>query len=902
MDKQICLETQHNVPRRRNESANRRADGPLREAINTVESHLYDPYDTSCLYQKTLIKVLDLTKSQNGAVLTFEKSLTLTDDAKSRDYNVVSCLRRNMNGDLVESDIKSYLHSVNLKHHLQRNLVSHLPVYFNAPIPREHHRLLAMPNQVSALMIVPIVNQNRICGILVANKQQGSYNANDVTRLLPLMGAVSCALRTSESVRGHFPELERSLNNNHYLSSFIAASPLAVLVINSEAEIIAFNQMAERVFRHDHYHLDGENILTLMPGYEEMFCWSRQESEQEFIAHSASTRVWEDQICMRQNGDEFIANITVFRYKEGHAHFTTLQIQDISQLRASADEYRRTSQHFSVLKHLVPVGILHIDTDWNCVYANDMWYELSGLLSEESDEARWVNAVHENDVRSFLEDIHYAMENGNDHHCEIRLISPLGKIRWIDFRAKILFDQQGYTQGFLATFADITDRLEAQEHLKHLAEYDPLTGLANKNLLHDRLRQAFYQSERDNTEITILFIDLDGFKDVNDTLGHDAGDSLLVRVGERLQNTLRKNDTVARFGGDEFVVLLGQSDATRNKVEAVAEKIVETIAHPYYLTEREVYVTVSVGVAKGTFQTSSPQQIMKEADTALYRAKRDGKNTYQYFTHSLDEESKSRLEMINHLRGALERGEYELYYQAQAQVFDSKPLGVEALLRFNHPEFGIIQPDQFIHLLEESRQIIDVGEWVIRSVCEQLQLWIQDGVFPEDGFVSINVSPQQLTDNRIVKIIESACQDFNVKPANLVIEITESVLINKEDEVKSILMALKTLGVRLALDDFGTGYSSLSYLQTFPIDHIKIDKSFVLNLVKESNEEKIVKAIIALAKSLGLRVTAEGVETELALVILESVGCDFYQGYRLAVPVCANDVHFRHPDEQLVRV
>ncbi len=876
---------------KRDSASNRRNDEELRSAVDSVQRYLFDPDASDKLYETVLLRVMNMTGSCQGSVIVINNEVSSRLGGKEYQVKVAGCFRKTIENQLISADIKSHLNLALLTTHINNQIIGGLPIFFNSPIPFEHRRLLANPNSTASLMLMPIISQNVVRGLLVLTKVKDDFKAEQITRLMPLLGAASCVLRTAESVKGDFPQLDKTIENNHYLSSFIAASPLAVLVVREDGVIIASNLAAESVFTNNAPLVTGSKIRDFLPNYDSLFQWSNQESELDYKNHHSAPRLWEDQTALRKDGREFLANISIFRYSEGMSKYTTLQLQDITSMRASAEEYRRTSQHFSALKHLVPVGILHVDSHWNCIYANDMWFELSGLLADESANEQWINAIHESDIQRLLEDLSDSMKVGADYSTEVRLITPLGKVRWVEFNARTLFGESGYIQGFLATIGDITERLETQEHLKHVAEYDSLTGLANKNLLKDRLQQAFYNSERDHCELTVMFIDLDGFKDVNDTLGHDVGDKLLIKVGERLQNVLRRNDTVARFGGDEFVILLGINEH-ENIVATVANKIVDEIARPYYIGEEEIYVTASIGIAHGNSEDSSPQRILKEADTALYLAKREGKNNFQTFNHELDFEAKARINMINGLRSALERDDFFITYQTQALMGDLEIIGVEALLRYRHPEKGIIQPVDFISLLEETGLIVDVGKWVIEHACRQLKTWQDEEVFPKDGFISINVSPRQLSDNSIVTIIKDACESYKVKPENLVIEITESVLINKATVVKDILSELKELGVRLALDDFGTGYSSLSYLQNYPFDHIKIDKSFVLDILTDSNDEKIIRGIIALVQSLGLKVTAEGVESRGALAILQECGCDYFQGYYLSKPLLAEKLDF----------
>ena len=615
-----------------------------------------------------------------------------------------------------------------------------------------------------------------------------------------------------------------------------------------------------------------------------MFKWSNQHSRYGNEEPLTSPNVWENQTAHRTDGTKFIVNLSFFRYTHGAQRFTTLQIQDITALREKAEEYQQASQQLNALTHLVPVGIIRVDSNWSCVYANDRWHDFAGLIFEETEGQQWINAIHSDEVKFVLEELRESLSLGLDFQKEIRLVSPLGAVRWMEFNTRVLFDENGCIDGFLGTFADITERLQHHEKLRQIAEYDSLTGLVNRNLFQDRLQQAFYISEREDSPVSVIFMDLDGFKDINDTLGHDVGDVLLQQVAQKLINTLRRNDTVARFGGDEFVIMLGHSEDD-NDPEAVAQKVIDAIAQPFTIGNNEVFVTTSLGIAQDTCNNSSPEQLLKQADTALYLAKGEGKNTYRVFNKELDEQSKVRIELANLLRSALKKNRYRLHFQPIARVEDKKIIGYEALLRFVDKDNRLIEPDSFIPILEETSMIVEVGKWVIEESCRQVRQWLNEGVFTKNHFLSFNVSAKQLLEDSTVETIRNACQNYGVDPRLLVMEMTETVIISKPQKVESVLKAIKSIGLRLALDDFGTGYSSLSYLQKYPFDHIKIDKSFIDDLENDSNDAKITRSIIALARSLGLKVTAEGVEDVSAWNKLKEFGADYFQGYYLGKPL-----------------
>lgn len=875
------------------DKSNRRADLPIRSAIDSIQNLLFDPQASSKIFPLLLEHISTITQS---------------------DYSV-SFLADPEGLTEITAKLETPLHSVHppkglafvygkaLMHWLEQKILPMRPTFFNNPIPKSYQTLLINPDKIKSLVILPVVSQNKLRAICILAKSQSDYTADMVRRLMPLLGSVICALQSADSVKGNFFGFDKKISDNRYLSSLLSSSPIGVVVVAPDKKVLTSNPSAQDMFypnetgKNGHASgliegLSGTDIETLIPDFESLFQWSNQKSRYGEESLQVGPRLWENQKARRINGDSFVIDLTVFRYTHGNQRFTTLQIQDITSIRESADEYQKASQQLSALTHLVPVGIIHIDTNWNCVYANDKWYEFSGLINEETTGPNWINAIHSDDIKSLLEGLKEALELGNDYQNEIRLVSPLGKIRWIELNTRVLFDDSGAVIGFLGTLQDVTERLIHQEKLRHIAEYDELTGLANRNLFQDRLQQAFYASERDSAVISTLFLDLDGFKDVNDTLGHDAGDLLLQEVAQRLLNTLRRNDTVARFGGDEFVVLLGPNE-NLNTITSVASKIIDAVAKPYTINNNEVFITVSIGIASGKSVNSSPKQLLKQADAALYIAKSEGKNNFQLFSADLDSRSQKRIKLANQLRYAISNNQYQLFYQPIASVESKQILGFEALLRFTDSSGIMIGPSEFIPILEETGMMIETGKWVIEQVCLQLRDWQASGIFPENGFLSFNVSPKQLLDEAIVDTIKNACERYHIEPHYLVMEITETVIISKPAKVEKILAELKKIGIFLALDDFGTGYSSLSYLQKYPFDHIKADRSFVEDLLTDENDAKITKAIISLATSLGLKVTAEGVTDTKSLELLKEYGANHYQGYLLGRPASAEEASAR---------
>ncbi|WP_051180705.1 EAL domain-containing protein [Thermithiobacillus tepidarius DSM 3134] len=431
------------------------------------------------------------------------------------------------------------------------------------------------------------------------------------------------------------------------------------------------------------------------------------------------------------------------------------------------------------------------------------------------------------------------------------------------------------------------EREQAEESLATMAYYDILTGLPNRTLLQDRLAQSIAHSRRQGLSMAVLFLDLDGFKQINDTLGHEAGDQFLVEVAARLREHLRAGDTVARLGGDEFVLVVDDV-AQDEEVAPLAERILEALARPVLLAGQELFVTTSIGISVFPRDGEDVTTLLKHADTAMYQAKAQGRNRYQFYTPAMNAEVVKRLTLSNQLRRALERDEFCLHYQPQVDTASGRVLGVEALLRWQHPERGLVAPGDFIPLLEETGLIVPVGEWALHSACAQASAWQRQGFA---GLrIAVNLSGRQFRQQHLLRTVAQALDSSGLRPEHLELELTESLLMQDPVSAAAVLQALTAMRVSVALDDFGTGYSSLNYLQRFPIHTVKIDRAFVADILENPRDRAIITAIITMAHSLGLKVVGEGVETAGQLDLLRQLRCDEVQGYYFSRPLAADQL------------
>jgi diguanylate cyclase (GGDEF)-like protein/PAS domain S-box-containing protein len=436
-------------------------------------------------------------------------------------------------------------------------------------------------------------------------------------------------------------------------------------------------------------------------------------------------------------------------------------------------------------------------------------------------------------------------------------------------------------RGVVLTSRDVTERKEAEARATYLAHHDSLTGLPNRLLMHDRLHQAIVQARRSGGQVALMFMDLDRFKLVNDSFGHVIGDTLLKKVAARLTHCLRDTDTVARLGGDEFTIMLPDVDSPQGAGE-VAERILSDFAEPFSEAEQELYVSASIGISLFPRDGTAPDELVKHADTAMYSAKDSGRNTDCYFTEGLNREVREKVTMESGLRKAIERGELRLYYQPKIDLVSRRVIGAESLVRWQHPTLGLVSPSKFIPIAEESGLIVPLGEWVLNAACAQMRLWQEQG---HELQVAINVSARQFRQGNLADLVLRAMAAAHVDARFIEIEVTESAIMNDAQSSIATLEAMKSRGISISIDDFGTGYSSLSYLKRLPLDVLKIDQSFVRDITNDHNDAAIVRAIIGLARSLGKKVIAEGVEDDNQLSFLNANGCNYGQGYLFGRPL-----------------
>lgn len=559
--------------------------------------------------------------------------------------------------------------------------------------------------------------------------------------------------------------------------------------------------------------------------------------------------------------------------------FTLDNLDREYQQRAAAIKLEQAATVFEFSKE----GIIVTDADNKIVSVNRSFSEITGYSAEEviGRNPNILSSGHQS--RDFYEHMWADIVETGSWQGEVWDRRKNGEVYPEALTIIRVKNAEGVVINHLAIFSDISERRLAQERIQQLAHYDVLTGLPNRVLFNDRLEQAMIAAQRNHSKISLLFLDIDRFKQINDTLGHGVGDQLLQSVGQRLLECVREQDTVSRQGGDEFIVVL--SDAGAEGAELVADKIMQHITQPYIIEQHDLRVTASIGIALYPDHAQDSESLIKYADVAMYQAKESGRNCYMRFESTMNASSYQRLQLETALRGALERDELRIFYQAQVNLSDGRVLGCEALVRWQHPSLGMLYPEKFIPLAEETGLIVAINYWVLEQAIKQCRAWRDAGF--ESLTMSVNLSALQFRQHNLLQQIHDLLQKYAVPASALDLELTEGILMQGVERTLATLHELAAMGVIISIDDFGTGYSSLSYLKRFPIQQLKIDQSFVRDVATDASDATMVRTIILMAHSLRLQVIAEGVETQEQVAFLRQCGCECAQGYYFSRPVAA---------------
>ncbi|MBR9904992.1 MAG: EAL domain-containing protein [Gammaproteobacteria bacterium] len=690
----------------------------------------------------------------------------------------------------------------------------------------------------------------------------GKAVRDDEGRIIQVQGA-SQDITEQKQLRENLTQLA------HRLTMTLDSITDSFFTLDNDWRFSYVNREAERILRRREGELLGQHIWQSFPDA----VGSRFEKEYQRAA-SEQIAVHFEAFNPRLNS---WLEVHVYPSPEGLAVY----FRDINERKATEHQLKLLERSVESSTN----GVIIVDAqraDWPIVYVNAAFERITGYSRSQALGRNCRFLQGEETDPATIKQLKVGVVEQREVHVVIRNYRRDGTVFWNDLYISPVLDESGHVTHFIGVQNDISEQREYQAQLAHNAHHDALTGLPNRLLLGQRLEQGCVVARRYQRYIAVLFIDLDDFKPINDTLGHEVGDFILVEVAKRLENELRPWDTVARFGSDEFVVLLPDL-AHQDDVIQVVERVLQGLSPPYWYRGSELRITASIGIAINDGSMKNPRQLIQQADLAMYKAKRRGRNTYHWYTEDLNRKVSERVSLRSALQQAIEQQQFALHYQPQIHAPSGRVVGVEALIRWQHPERGNIPPCDFISLAEDTGQIIPISEWVLATACRDAQQL--NGLGLGEITMAVNISPMQFQRPGFLASIEQVLTSSGLTSSLLELELTESVLMDSAEQAIQALKSLRALGVLIALDDFGTGFSSLSYLKRLPINRIKIDRSFVRDVISDRRDAAIIDGVVAMAGKMGLEVLVEGVEEAEQFNYLQQRGCDYFQGYYFARPM-----------------
>jgi diguanylate cyclase (GGDEF)-like protein/PAS domain S-box-containing protein len=719
-----------------------------------------------------------------------------------------------------------------------------------------------------------------------------AYNTADIESVvMMLLGAVLAGLLFRKFDRakseGEFKAARERVQSEARFRSLVQNSSDVITVIEADTTIRYQSPSVERVLGYGPDDLVGTKLEGLIHPEDDAKVSAFHEGSISW-RRSTSSRI-EYRLRHADGSYRYVDNVRTNLLDDPDVRGIVINSRDVTDNKRAAEALRDSEERLRFLVEHVPSVVYTAETGphgrW--LYVSPQIEALLGFTAQEwmSDPERWWKQLHPDDRDAVIDDEEALLLGSEDrsHAIEYRMMTRDGRTIWINDDATIIRDEHGTALHWSGVLSDITDRKALELQLQHQAFHDSLTGLANRALFSDRVKHALQRAQRGGEQVAVLFLDLDDFKTINDSLGHVTGDELLVAVASRLRRCLRPADTIARLSGDEFAILLEAENV--DSASVIAERIVRAIEEPIALGDREVTVHASVGIELGDRRRHSADDLLRNADVAMYVAKGKGKARFEVFDSSMHAAAVQRLEIGADLQRALANREFVIHYQPIVGLQESGIVGMEALIRWQHPQRGLVSPLDFIPIAEETGLIIPIGRWVIEEAAKQAKRWQAASPHGEAFTMSVNVSARQLMRAEIVDEVASALRESGIPPQTLILEITESVLMNDRSAAIARLTQLRELGVRVAVDDFGTGYSSLGYLSSLPIDILKIDKSFIDRVAAGSEDSAIAKAVIKLGSSLSLTVVAEGIEAADQATALRAMQCHRGQGFYFSEPL-----------------
>ncbi|MGG1662314.1 EAL domain-containing protein [Brevibacillus sp. NRS-1366] len=654
-----------------------------------------------------------------------------------------------------------------------------------------------------------------------------------------------------------------------------------VAMTDQRGVILRANDQFCNISKYDRSELIGQDHRLLNSGYHPKSFFK------QMWACIGSGQIWRGEIRNRAKDGSFYwvdTTIVPFTNQNGKIYQYVSIRSDITARKQMEEEVRKGEEKYRIIAENTSDIISMVDREGQFLYLSP------------AHKSVWAHDVPDDEIQNIFkwiaevdrDNLAYAIEHTfatrKEYMVECRLNSKRETPIWTETKINPLMDEQGNVNSLIMVTRDITDRKHSEEIIHYLAYHDALTDLPNRRMYVQQLTKEIVQAKRFQSNIAVLFLDLDRFKDVNDSFGHDVGDMLLVEVAKRLQDCIKPQDIVARLGGDEFTILLSQLN-DREEAAAVAEQIMSELQRSFSLNGQVLNVSSSIGISMFPQDGDNAEDLLKRADTALYTVKSRGKNGYDFFDPSMEAKSLERILMENELRKAIEQEQFQIYYQPKMDIITGSLTGMEALVRWVHPELGIISPNRFIPIAEESGMIIALGEWILKEACKQNKLWHDEGY---ELKVSVNLSARQIYQKDLLSMIKATLAETQLLPEWLELEITESIFVKMEEATK-VLQQIRDIGIEISIDDFGTGYSSFSYIKSLPVDTIKIDASFIRDIHHNQESQAIVKAIVTIAQSLNLNVIAEGIELSDQVEALQQNGCGHGQGYLFSRPLATAD-------------
>lgn len=698
-------------------------------------------------------------------------------------------------------------------------------------------------------------------------KSQGKAIANKKGEITHVSGILQDITHTNETYK-----------QLHLLAAALEVSADSIIITDKEGSIVWANPAMTRLSGYKYTELIGQTPKMWNSLHQD------QTIFQDLWATIKSGKTWNSELINRKkNGEEYLEEQTitsVTNERDEISHYVSIK-RDITARKESDAKNLQAAQ---VFEHSIE-GILICDRQNNIIRINPAFSKITGYSEQDIIGKKPSILKSGQHDESFFSEMWSALNKSGVWQGEVWNRRKNGEIYPELLTISTLRDNSDSIVEYIAIFADITDRKQDEEQIRRLAFYDSLTNLPNRSLSHEILNNALTLGCSNDKLIGILNIDIDRFFNINETMGHDAGDQLLQIIARRIIRCNNEMDKTARISSDEFTVICPDIN-NPSQLATKAQKILDSIAEPIMLNKQEVFITASIGISISPDDGDNDAILFRSAESARNHAKREG-NCYQFFNDEMNTQGFEQLVMKSSLRRALERNEFQLYYQPQVEIKSGKIVGAESLIRWMHPDLGLVAPNKFIPILEETGLITEVGEWVLKTACQQNKTWQDNGLDPIQ--IAVNLSPRQFRQQNLLTSIQKVLEETKLSPQWLELEVTESSIMDNPQEVSKTLKSLHKLGIKLAIDDFGTGYSSLNYLKIFPIDVLKIDRSFIRDITFDKDDETIVKTIISMGHNLGLKIIAEGVEREAQLDIIKQYHCEWHQGYYCSPPVPAEE-------------